>query len=553
MMQVVDIHQELKSYPLFAPLDDSFIAKLSQLCTTQSFRSSETILAQGQLNLNIYILRQGSVEVRVDGEKVFELKDPGEVLGEMSVVSHRVASATVRTTSDVEVFVMNTEKVRSLPSQDQHELEFILHKIYSTVVTDRLAKTNDKARRFEIANRELQKTQFELQLINKGLENEIQKRTEEIRKKIRSISEDHLQPIQHELSQIVPGLSKNISGVVVKSIRSLTEVMDFLKPLAELQKNDKAMLSKKVLLVDPDKKQHSVARMALGGTGVDLDIAADLREADSFIQARQYDLIFCESSLSELINHLGEKGFKGQIVLITPLEIASYLDTLKALPQIHNVVSRDLEDRTFTVKNVAATVTKLLNKDYFGMEKYLAWGVQIHTQQVRHSNQRPYLIEEMISYFQKIGIRSSILSRCQVAAEEMLMNAIYDAPVDRDGKSLFNHLPRTTEVQLSMGQESVFRYASDGVLLAISVEDPFGSLSKDIIVKYLESCYQGNAGVFNKEKGGAGRGLHQLIESSDLTVFNVVKGVKTEVISILNIESALKKKDSRPTFHYFFN
>ena len=34
----------------------------------------------------------------------------------------------------------------------------------------------------------------------------------------------------------------------------------------------------------------------------------------------------------------------------------------------------------------------------------------------------------------------------------------------------------------------------------------------------------------------------QLIESSDLTVFNVVKGVKTEVISILNIESAFKKK-----------
>ena len=50
------------------------------------------------------------------------------------------------------------------------------------------------------------------------------------------------------------------------------------------------------------------------------------------------------------------------------------------------------------------------------MEKYLAWGVQIHTQQVRHSNQRPYLIEEMISYFQKIGIRSSILSRCHQVA-----------------------------------------------------------------------------------------------------------------------------------------
>ncbi len=99
----------------------------------------------------------------------------------------------------------------------------------------------------------------------------------------------------------------------------------------------------------------------------------------------------------------------------------------------------------------------------------------------------------------------------------------YDAPVDSQGHAVFNHISRKEEVQLDTHQQSHLRYASDGVLLAVAVKDPFGSLSKDIIVDYLLTCYNGQAGSLNTNKGGAGRGLHQIIENADLTVFNVKK------------------------------
>ena len=84
------------------------------------------------------------------------------------------------------------------------------------------------------------------------------------------------------------------------------------------------------------------------------------------------------------------------------------------------------------------------------------------------------------------------------------------------------------------------------------MEDPFGALNRETILKYLQSCYEGSAGSMNENKGGAGRGLHQIIENTDITVFNVKKGVRTEVICLFNLEPA-KDREQIPTFHYFFS
>jgi hypothetical protein len=105
-------------------------------------------------------------------------------------------------------------------------------------------------------------------------------------------------------------------------------------------------------------------------------------------------------------------------------------------------------------------------------------------------------------------------------------------------------------VTLDSHQQAQLCYASDGVLLAVSVIDPFGALTKDLVIDYLISCYQGTAGIMNQTKGGAGRGLHQIIENADLTIFNIKKGVRTEVICLFNTDG--QKREAQPSFHYFF-
>lgn len=153
---------------------------------------------------------------------------------------------------------------------------------------------------------------------------------------------------------------------------------------------------------------------------------------------------------------------------------------------------------------------------------------------VTSAKQRHDLKENMVSFMKKLKVRTTISDRCYLVAEEMLMNAIYDAPTDpQSGKALYNHISRKDDILLNSAQTSVFEYGAQGKIAAVAVTDPFGALTKETLVDYLESCYSGRAGEMNEAagKGGAGRGLHQIVENSDLTVFQVKRGKKTRVVS----------------------
>lgn len=153
---------------------------------------------------------------------------------------------------------------------------------------------------------------------------------------------------------------------------------------------------------------------------------------------------------------------------------------------------------------------------------------------VTSAKQRHELKDCMLNFMKKFKVRTTISDRCFLVAEEMLMNAIYDAPTDpNSGKSLYNHISRKEDILLSSIQTSIFEYGAQGKIAAVAVTDPFGALTKETLIDYLESCYSGRAGEMNEAagKGGAGRGLHQIVENSDLTVFQVKRGKKTRVVS----------------------
>jgi hypothetical protein len=155
----------------------------------------------------------------------------------------------------------------------------------------------------------------------------------------------------------------------------------------------------------------------------------------------------------------------------------------------------------------------------------------------------------MREYFSGLGVRESVLDNACVVTEELLMNAIYDAPTDPSGNQIYNMLPRTTVVELKPDEYARLRFGCDGAYLAVSVEDPFGALSPNVLIKYLESCYSGKAGSLQVNKGGAGRGLHQIVEGSELVVFNVRPKRRTEVIALFNMLPG-KKDEKRPMIQY---
>ncbi len=372
---------------------------------------------------------------------------------------------------------------------------------------------------------------------------------EQILKKLGSLNEDFVTPIRHELEHLLGHEGTITRQHLEQLIREVRQVEEIITPIHSLYLTEQLILHKRVMLAETHRRHQSIAKMALGGSGVELDIVTSLEEGKQLLRERNYDVLCANAELLRLIPYARRHYPEIKSVFMTSQPAQCYYPVLQQFPSISNIVTRHEEDRTYYLKNILTTVSKLITGDVFGIDKYLDWGADIRVSSVTHSDQRDDLIDEMGGFLRRLGVRKIFKIRAEMVAEEFLMNAIYDAPVNEDGTARYNHLPRTSPVQLIPEERAVFRYACDGFLLAVAVEDPFGSFSKEIALNYLESCYTGRAGSLNQNKGGAGLGLYQVMQMCDLFAINVAPGERTEMVAIFNIDPNYTKTTS--SFHYF--
>ncbi len=568
------IIEELKSFPLLEGFPENLIHQLAGASKIAQIPQGNEILGQGHLNDQLYFLSSGQVGVYVDGARVSKMQHKGDLLGEMSVITNKPAGATISAETDVTLVCVDSRVFLDMKGPQRDLYTSILYRIYAMVLADKLAATNQKAKHFEALNAKLTSLQWDLEEANRTLEKKVEDRTQKLEQqkaelmagknrledlinskkfvfqKLSEFHDNHLLP----LKSFLDGFRQNGSEdpVISDARATVFEVQQMLGPLTDQYSSEQAIQSKKVLLCESNKKQQIIAKMALGGTGVLLDIVSNIEEGKAKIEAGHYDLVMIDTVMLELGNLATQKNPNVHLVLVTSDIVPNYLPELRKLSATPHIVSRNEEDRTFTIKNILTTVIKLLGRDLFGLEKYMALGVDIQSEMVVGSAHRADVIAKVDAYFEKLGVRRSNRDRMKTVLEEMLMNAVYDAPVDATGKHIYNHLPRTTEITLKPQEQALVRFATDGMIVAISVQDPFGSLKGSTLLKYLEHNYAGTSAELNERegKGGAGRGLHQIVENSDLVVFNVDPGKKTEAIALFNVE-AKEAINQTPTFHFF--
>ncbi len=479
-MHPADIVKEIEKFSFFKDFGKEFLLQIATMLRPIEFPVGTDVLIEGQLNEHLYFLREGSIDVLVDNESVFRMNVPGEVIGEISALSAVVATATLRTRTVCRCFALDSKDFDHVPPQSKDRFQFLLYKLYSNVLTERLTRTNEKAKLFEQTARELK--------------------------------------------------------IAKSEIESLTSAqMAFLKANAS-----DSLSTKTVAILDTDKKISQLLKSSLGAMGLEF---VHLQSVDEVVTMTADVGIIPVSAA-----HLVSPQFQPQNILLyaeTPYQFSNFGD----LSGYHNLVSLNPGDRSQTIKNLIVSLTKLTTHKYFGIEKELTWGVKLEKRFISSSEDRADLWDSLRTHLKKNGLRNALLDRVGVSVEEMLMNALYDAPTDASGNSLFNHLARTDKVVLPKNQQVEIIYGFDGLNLGISVIDCFGSLKAKTLTSYLGMNYKGNIEHTSEHKGGAGRGLHQIIESADHTIFNVQSGVKTEAICLWRLE---KDENIKSTLNYFF-
>lgn len=171
---------------------------------------------------------------------------------------------------------------------------------------------------------------------------------------------------------------------------------------------------------------------------------------------------------------------------------------------------------------------------------------------LRASRQRDEALEGFGAWMEAREVPKRIATLARGVADEMIINALYNAPTDAEGRPLFRSLPRTEAVELSAHHEASFSYASDGVHLALSVRDPYGSLSARVVWENLARTLSAGADQIDQKEGGAGLGLYTILQSATRLSIHLEPGSQTVFRALFALDKNHRAFLARPkAFHLF--
>lgn len=155
-------------------------------------------------------------------------------------------------------------------------------------------------------------------------------------------------------------------------------------------------------------------------------------------------------------------------------------------------------------------------------------------------------LESIAEFGERTGLRRRIIRRLQDVADELITNAVYDAPVDAAGNAIFISRSRRQDVLLDPADRPILRLARDPSHVAISVTDRFGSLRASTVRYYLAKGLGRGPDQVDRKAGGAGLGLTRVYEQVDRMTVKVRAGEVTEVMAMIEVGGSRGDMAARP-------
>ncbi|MCA9523170.1 MAG: hypothetical protein KC609_19475 [Myxococcales bacterium] len=196
-------------------------------------------------------------------------------------------------------------------------------------------------------------------------------------------------------------------------------------------------------------------------------------------------------------------------------------------------------DEDLDEHELIVSITKLTKGDIFGLQKYFTWGVTLFSMKVFNYQEKAAAISYIDEAAKDSGARGQLRRKIQLAADELLINALYHAPVDESGREIFGEKTGDERVAVTLKEPVTLRYATDGRGFAIAIRDAYGSLSRKRLLTYLQRSSDTKADMETK-KTGAGLGLHEVLRSASSIAWNLSPGAQTEVICLFDMEKVAR-------------
>lgn len=164
-------------------------------------------------------------------------------------------------------------------------------------------------------------------------------------------------------------------------------------------------------------------------------------------------------------------------------------------------------------------------------------------------------LDDLGEVLERLEIDRRTARRVVGVAHELLMNAMYDAPCD-DGKPRFAH-DRTQKISLSVSEAPSLVLSTDGLTLTLQISDPFGALRREHVYRSLVRGLKAESAsrsedVLDTSGGGAGLGLHRIIDGANAAAFDIVESRATNVTTTFDLGQSNRERRRAPKSLLYF-
>lgn len=310
----------------------------------------------------------------------------------------------------------------------------------------------------------------------------------------------------------------------------------------------------RAVCVTSDLSLRKTLRRTLNAGGSTVEFVDDLADPPAVLAAEAAMLFIDQAcrrgtSAPELTQIIGEGG--KVIILGDSLEDDAVVQLLRT-----NTIDHVISDVEGDGVELVVTSVKLLSGDIFGLEKYLAWGAKVHELEINTYEQKRGALITIAQHAKEVGARRHVMGKIESVTDELLMNALYDAPAVSRGHEPAQRATSLEDIATQQcEQAALVRYACDGRYFAVSVQDEYGELHKEAILDHLVRARAERGAPKLDQAGvasGAGLGLYFILSSVTRFIANIDRGKRTEVVCLFDLkESGRDASSCARSLHIF--
>lgn len=190
-----------------------------------------------------------------------------------------------------------------------------------------------------------------------------------------------------------------------------------------------------------------------------------------------------------------------------------------------------------------------------GPAPYLLGGTPIEERIIGGSADKDDTLAALLADAARFGLSDEKVRRIETAADELMLNAVYDAPRDERGEALHAALDRRTQVTLAAQAQVRARWGCDGRSFVVSVADRFGALDRATIASHVQRLLDARSPRLGRSgaTGGAGLGLVLTYSAANQLALQLARGRFCEATAALHVAGSNRAAVARGSALHIFD